>query len=68
MTNWHKMGKYDSYCLLLLIIFCLLAFVPFNSEGKVLGIAFFGWAQGILMFVAPITTIILVKKENKNRG
>jgi len=67
VESWFKMQKSDFYCLIVLVILCIISFVPFNSDAKIFGIAIFGWLQGILMFVAPTITILFVIKS-KNIG
>ena len=67
MNSWFQMSKSNFLCLCILIFLCVFSFLPFNSSSQFYGVALFGWAQGMLMFIAPIITILLVILDNKSR-
>lgn len=67
MNGWFKMKKNDFICFIVLVLLCILSFLPFSSTSLAHGIAYFGWAQGILMFAAPIVTLLFVLKSKNSK-
>ncbi len=67
MNSWFRMSKSNFYCLIILILLCIVSFIPFSLDIKFWGIAVFGWTQGLLMFIAPIVTIIFVVSDKESR-
>lgn len=65
--NWFEMSKSDFWCMVLILLSCLLPFALVKSQSALLGISTFGWIMGLLMFLAPVISlagIAFEKREN----
>lgn len=67
MNGWFPMKKNDFLCFIALILLCIFSFLPFSSKSLIHGIALFGWTQGVLMFAAPIVTLLFVLKSKNSK-
>ncbi|PIE66184.1 MAG: hypothetical protein CSA26_01620 [Desulfobacterales bacterium] len=68
MNNWYKMKKYDFISFVVLIVLCVIAFIPFSWDTMVAGMALFGWVQGVLMLLAPAVTLFFISLEKSEEG
>ncbi len=65
--NWFDMPKSDLFCMVLILLFCVLPFALVKSPSSFLGISNFGWLMGLLMFLTPVISlagIAVEKREN----
>jgi hypothetical protein len=65
--NWFEMPKSDFWCMILILLFCLLPFGLVKSQSVFLGVSTFGWIMGLLMFLTPVISlagIAFEKREN----
>ena len=65
--NWFEMPKSDFFCLVLILLFCIVPFALVKSQSSFLGVSNFGWIMGILMFLTPVISLagmVFEKLEN----
>ncbi len=65
---WFSLGKYNHLCFLTLCVLCLISFLPFKAGFVISGMDLFGWAQGLLMLIAPVVTLFFVHMGRKEKG
>jgi len=55
--SFFPMAAGEKLALLFLIVFSIVAFLPFWRTVEVAGMALFGWMMAALMVVSPILTL-----------
>jgi hypothetical protein len=63
--NWFEMPKSDFWCMVLILVFCLVAFVFVKSKSMFLGVSTFGWIMGLLMFLTPAISLAGIAFEER---
>jgi hypothetical protein len=62
-SQFFKLPNSDKLALSLIILYVVGTFLLINSSEKIAGIAIFGWLMGLLMFLAPIISLIAMQKD-----
>ena len=65
MKDFFPMLKSEGRYLCALLLFSILAFLPWWREVYVAGMSVFGWLMAILMVFSPATALILFRWERK---
>jgi len=63
MKDFFPMLKGDRWYLLALLLFSIVAFLPWWREMYVAGMSVFGWLMAILMVFSPAIALIIFRWE-----
>ncbi len=66
MKDFFPMLKGDRWYLLALLLFSIVAFLPWWREMYVAGMSVFGWLMAILMVFSPAIALIIFRWERKS--
>jgi hypothetical protein len=58
MSNFFPMPSGDRWFLLTIIIFSVIAFLPWMQDIQISGMALFGWMMAVLMILSPVIALI----------
>jgi hypothetical protein len=64
-SQFIKMSGADKLALVVIILYVLVTFSFIRSDVKIAGVALFGWLMGLLMFIAPIISLIAMRIDKK---
>ena len=65
MKNFFPMAKSDGWYLFALVLFAVVAFLPWWRETYLAGMSVFGWLMAILMVFSPAIALVLFRWERK---
>ena len=65
MKDYFHMPRGDRWYLVALILFSVIAFLPWWREMYVAGMSVFGWLMAILMVFSPTVALLLFRWERK---
>ena len=65
MKDFFPMTKGDGWYLCSLVLFSIVAFLPWWREVYVAGMSVFGWLMAILMIFSPAIALIIFRWERK---
>jgi hypothetical protein len=65
MSNFFPMPSGDRWFLLTVIIFSIIAFLPWMQEIHLSGMALFGWMMAALMILSPAIALIRLIRQSR---
>jgi hypothetical protein len=65
MSNFFPMPSGDRWFLLTIIIFSVIAFLPWLQEIQASGMALLGWMMAALMILSPAIALIRLIRQNR---
>lgn len=68
MSNSFPMLKGDRWYLLALLVFSVLAFLPWWREAFLAGMSVFGWLMAALMVLSPAGALLVFRLERRERN
>jgi hypothetical protein len=68
MSNFFPMPGGDRWFLLTIIIFSIIAFLPWTQEIQISDMALFGWMMAALMTLAPAIVLIRLIRQGVNKN
>ena len=68
MPRFFSMPRGDLLYLVGVLVFALVAFLPWSSGEGALGLAWLGWMMAALMILSPILALIRILAERRARS
>jgi CDP-diglyceride synthetase len=68
MSNFFPMPSGDRWFLLTIIIFSIIAFLPWTQRVHLAGMALFGWLMAALMILSPAIALIRLIRHRVSQG
>ena len=62
-SQFFNLRGSDKLALVLLLLYVVVTFTVINSNEKIAGVAIFGWLMGLMMFLAPIISLVAMATE-----
>lgn len=62
-SQFFRMPGQDKIALVLILVFSVLTFTLIGSPMKIAGISIFGWLMGVMMFLAPIFSLVAMRYD-----
>lgn len=62
-SQFFSLRGSDKLALVLLVLYAVATFTFINSDVKIAGVALFGWLMGLMMFLAPIISLVAMATE-----
>lgn len=63
MKNFFPMKRTEALFLVFLLVFSVVAFLPFWRTIEIQGIATFGWLMALLMILSPIIALYIFNQR-----
>ena len=68
MSHFFSMPSGDRWFLLTIIIFSIIAFLPWTQRVHIAGMALFGWLMAALMILSPAIALIRLIRHHVTRN
>lgn len=65
--NWFPMSRGDRFGLVSIVILILVGFLLYYSQYVLYGMSLFGWFMGLMMFVAPILSLVGMSLDKEEK-
>ncbi len=65
-SNWFPMSNGDFYSLIIILTCCAMPFFFIRNSSSFLGLSIFGWIMGLLMFFAPVISLVGIAFDEKD--
>lgn len=65
MSPFFFMPSGDRWFLLTIIIFAIIAFLPWMQEIQISGMALFGWLMAALMILSPAIALLRLIRQSR---
>lgn len=66
-SQFFSLRGSDKLALVLLLLYTVVTFFLIQSDMKIAGVAIFGWLMGLMMFVAPIISLVAMATEKQTK-
>lgn len=66
-SQFFSLRGSDKLALVLLLLYTVFTFSLIQSDIKFAGVAIFGWLMGLMMFLAPIISLVAMATEKNNK-
>lgn len=67
MGHFFAMIRSDRWYLLALVVFSVIAFMPWWREMYLAGMSVFGWLMAVLMVFSPTLAVFVFRQERRAR-
>ncbi len=66
VNDWFPMSNGDFYSLIVMLACCAIPFFFIKNPSFFLGLSTFGWVMGLLMFLAPVISLVGIAFDEKD--
>jgi hypothetical protein len=67
-SQFFSLRGSDKLALVLLLLYTVVTFSLIQSDIKIAGVSIFGWLMGLMMFLAPIISLVAMASEKNNKS